>query len=156
VADAAAERASPAGGVSLETAPQSMPKLSGLLAVLVVLFAWSPRASAQETSLRLPTIVFIASAASDQASTVYGFHTPPLVRGASTLTFEEADPLYAWTSRHSGPYVAASTAVDLMTILVARRLGRQHPRLAVVGLYTLSALRFTAAVQNLHRAASLR
>jgi hypothetical protein len=95
-------------------------------------------------------------AADDQASTVYGFHTPPLVRGASTLTFVEADPLYAWTNRHSGPYVVASTGVDLLTALFARRLGRQHPRLAVVGLYTLSALRFTAAAQNLHRVASLR
>jgi hypothetical protein len=53
------------------------------LPILFVLFVWSSAASAQDVSLTLPTIVFVASAASDQASTVYGFHTPPVVRGAS-------------------------------------------------------------------------
>jgi hypothetical protein len=72
------------------------------------------------------------------------------------LSFVEADPLYAWTSRHTGPYVAVSTGVDVLTALIARSLGRQHLRLAGFGLYTLSALRLTAAIQNLHRAASLR
>jgi hypothetical protein len=135
---------------------ESMAKLSRLPAIVFVVFAWSGETSAQDASLTLPTIVFFASASSDQASTVYGFHTPPVVLGASTLTFVEADPLYAWTSRHSGRYVAVSTGVDVLTALFARRLGRQHPRLAGVGLYTLSALRLTAAIQNLHRAASLR
>ena len=126
------------------------------LVLALVVFAWSAAISAQDVSLTLPTIVFVASAAGDQASTVYGFHTPPVVRGTSTLTFVEADPLYAWTSRHSGRYVAVSTGVDVLTAMLVRRLGRQHPRLAGVGLYTLSALRLTAAIQNLHRAASLR
>ena len=139
----------------LGTETPSRPTLA-LSASFFVLLAWSSAASPQDVSLTLPTIVFVASAASDQASTVYGFHTPPLVRGASTLTFVEADPLYAWTNRHSGPYVVASTGVDLLTVLFARRLSRQHPRLAVIGLYTLSALRLTAAAQNLHRVASLR
>jgi hypothetical protein len=89
-----------------------MPKSSGLPVIRFVLLAGSSAASAQDVSLTLPTIVFVVSAASDQATTVYGFHTPPLVRGPSTLTFVEADPLYAWTNRHSGSYVAVSTGVD--------------------------------------------
>src|SRR5580704_19796728 len=131
-----------------------MSPLWRLPAIFGAVCAWSAATSAQAVSLTLPTAAF--SPASDQASTVYGFHTPPVVRGASTLTLVEADPPYAWTSRHSGRYVAVSTGVDALTAMFVRRLGRQHPRLAGVGLYTLSALRLTAAIQNLHRAASLR
>jgi hypothetical protein len=106
---------------------------------LALLLVAAP-ASAQ--SLKLPTTVFLASAAVDWSSTAYCLHTHP--------TCYETNPLINWAApAGDGVMLSVSVATDVATAYAVHRfVGRNHPKVARVTLYALSALRVYAAAQN--------
>jgi hypothetical protein len=93
-------------------------------------------------SLKLPTTVFLASAAVDWSSTAaceaHGCH--------------ETNPLINWIEP-PGAMIAVGAAADVATLYVIHRFwGKRHPKLMRVGLYAVSALRVSIAARNFHTA----
>lgn len=107
-------------------------------ALLALLLVASP-ASAQ--SLKLPIVVFGASAMTDWTSTTYA-----LSHGC-----HEDNPTINWLQPVSGTpgVIAAGAAIDVAGgYLWVHFVGRHHPKLAAAGLYVASAFRFTLAARN--------
>lgn len=110
-------------------------------AVLIVTFVVLSclRSSAQD--LKLPTGLFLATAASDWTSTAYCTSNPHC---------GEANPMFAWAQRPLGVggMVAIGGAADVLVAYGLNHLGHRHPRIAKTILYAGSALRVGLAVNN--------
>ena len=98
----------------------------------------------QAQGLTFPTVAFTAGALSDAASTVYALNANPRAR--------EADPLYAWAGHNPPVLVAVAAGVDVLTVLLARRVGRTHPKIAAASLYIAAGFRMVTAAQNVSAA----
>jgi HAMP domain-containing protein len=93
-------------------------------------------------------VVLLVSAGSDQATTIAVFRRYPLAR--------EVDPIYAWTGRSNEARILAGTAVDAGIVLLARRVHRTHPTLAVFVLSALAGVRMAQTAQNVRLSADPR
>lgn len=93
-------------------------------------------------SLKLPSTVFLASAAADWSSTAYCFTKAGCV---------ERNPLLNWARQLGAPtMISIGAAADIGGLyLVNRAWGRKHPKLLMIGLYSFAAVRSVVAVQNL-------
>jgi hypothetical protein len=93
--------------------------------------------------LKIPLIAWTAGVAADQITT-YRFSSQ-----YGDLLHEQ-NPLIHGLDQHPALLVAAGTAIDAATGLVAYRLlGRRHPRLAKIALYAAAAYRTHLALSNL-------
>ena len=114
---------------------------------LTLLLAAAP-VHAEDHPLRLPATVFLIAAQADNLTTFYG------EREYAKEGFYEANPVYSWmpTTTHT----VASVGVDLGTIWLASQIGKQHPRIAAVALYTLAIMRAEMVRQNLQNLAIVK
>jgi hypothetical protein len=115
------------------------------LGVLVLLLALAcPRAvSAQEREprLKLPTTVFAAAAAADWATTYHGL---------KHYLLRETNPLLSPFDETPGKMVLIGSAIDVGAVAAWHYgVGRNHPRLAAAGLWTMTAFRAYLAIHNL-------
>lgn len=92
-------------------------------------------------SLKLPSTVFLASAAADWSSTAYCFTKPGCT---------ERNPLLNWAKPLGAPtMISIGAAADLGSLyLVHRFVSPKHPKWARAGLYAMSAVRVAVAVSN--------
>jgi hypothetical protein len=116
------------------------------LVIALALIAIPAAAQDQDrTLLNTATWMFAASAASDQASTVYVAHHEP-----AGYVFAEADPLYSRWTNNLPMLCAASTGVDVASTLAIRHfLGQKHPRIASALLFGMASVRFGTAWHNI-------
>lgn len=119
-------------------------------AVLIVTFVALSclRLSAQD--LKIPTGLFLATAAADWTSTAYCETSP---------SCHEANPMFAWAEPRLGVpgMIALGGATDALTVWALHRaFARRHPRLLSVGLYVSAAMRMSIAVHNTRVGAALR
>jgi hypothetical protein len=95
----------------------------------------------KSASLKLPTMVFAFAAGADAVTTYRN-----LSAGGNELNYFLKD------IDHTGATIAVSVAADVVGVWAWNRyVGRKHPKLAKVGLYAASALRFFVAARNHHR-----
>jgi hypothetical protein len=102
------------------------------------------RASAQppeHTKLRIPTVAVSAAAAGDLASTYYGLNR---------LGIRESNPLLQRWQDSRRKLVWMAAAIDFGSISTWNiAVGRDHPRVAVSGLWVMTAFRTYLAIHNL-------
>ena len=112
------------------------------LLILCACLCISAPVSAQ--SLRLATTAYALSAAADKATTL---------NCTLRVGCGEATPGYAWLNRKSPALqMAVSTSVDVASVLAWNRIvGRNHPKLAAVGLFGMAVLRGSVAARNYQR-----
>jgi hypothetical protein len=116
-------------------------RTSLLAACLVLACAVPAFAQSAEHPLRIPTLVFVSSAAADWATTYTA-----LSRGG----YQERNPLWAAGGNRPGPTVAMGAAFDVIGVVAWNRLvGRRHPRWAAVGLYSAATFRLWCVGHNL-------
>ncbi len=60
----------------------------------------------------------------------------------------ERNPLLSFAHDRPAPTVALNAASDLGTLLLWQRIGRQHPKLATIGLLSTTALRVWIVSHN--------
>ncbi len=114
----------------------------GLL-VLILALACPQTASAQEREpgLKLPTTVFAAAAAADWATTYHGL---------KYYRLRETNPLLRSFDETPAKMVLLGGAIDVGAVAAWHYgVGRNHPRLAAAGLWTMTAFRAYLAVHNL-------
>lgn len=103
-------------------------------------------ATAQEsTRLKLPTTVYLVAITADKATTLNCTLRPGCW---------EDNPMYRWADKSGGPLLqmTVSTGVDLVSIWAWNKtVGRKHPKLAALGLYSMAAIRATVAARNYAR-----
>lgn len=92
-------------------------------------------------SLKLPSTVFLASAAADWSSTAYCFTKPGCV---------ERNPLLNWARPLGAPtMISIGAAADLGSLyLVHRFVSPKHPKIVRVALYSYATVRAYVAVAN--------
>jgi len=120
---------------------------SAIAIILIIVFG-TFTLSAQELStpdsifvgnLKVPNSVFLGAAAADWVST-YQF----LQRGA-----RETNPMLSGLQSQPALMIATGAAIDVASLWAWNRyVGKKHPRLAAVGLYTAAALRVWVASRN--------
>jgi hypothetical protein len=94
----------------------------------------------RSNSLKWPTIVYASSLAADYATTAQLMHY-----GGIQV---EKNPLSQWTGHPVG-VIAAGVAADTATVLLWNKyVGRKHPKVAKIGLYVASGVRFYLAARN--------
>jgi hypothetical protein len=105
------------------------------LAATAQLYAQEPA-----TSLRLPTAMYLASASADVATTVY----------CQSAGCREDNPMVNWLEpRGTTIMLVAGESADLAGLWAWNRfIGRKHPKLAAIGLYAASGVRFAIAARN--------
>jgi len=92
-------------------------------------------------SLRIPTTVFAAAAAADWATTYYGIRNYQL---------RETNPLLRRMDDTPARMVLLGGAIDAGAVLAWNHVvGRNHPRLAAAGLWTVAAFRAYLAFHNI-------
>jgi len=97
-----------------------------------------PRVEETRISLKVPTVVFMTAAAADWATTYR-------VGSAGV----ESNPLLHWTEPNQELLITVAVATDLAGLYAWNRLvGRKHPKIAAVGLYAMSGMRFWLAYRN--------
>lgn len=106
--------------------------------IVVLLVHLAVPAAAQDHPLRLPATLFLASAEADALTTFWG-------QKAGLL--EEVNPMYAHMSPEAS--LALGHVTDLATVWVATKIGKQHPKLAALGLYAMALLRAEMVRENL-------
>lgn len=117
-----------------------------LAAALLVVCAFPALASAQEAnaprlSLRLPTIAASAAAAADWASTYHAL---------SNYRVHETNPLLRPWYDSPGQLVGMGAMIDVGGITAWNlTMGPQHSKLAVTGLWVMTAFRSYLAIHNL-------
>jgi hypothetical protein len=117
-----------------------------LAAALLVLCAFSASASAQELaaprpSLRIPTIAASAAAAADWASTYHAL---------SNYRVHETNPLLRPWSDSPGQLVGMGALMDVAGVSAWNlTIGPKHPKVAVAGLWAMTAFRSYLAIHNL-------
>jgi hypothetical protein len=111
--------------------------------VLVLALACPQLASAQEREpgLKLPTTMFAAAAAADWATTYHGL---------KHYRLREMNPLLKPLDGSPGKMVLLGSAIDAGAVYAWHYgVGRNHPRLAAAGLWTMTAFRAYLAIHNL-------
>ena len=111
--------------------------------VLVLALACPHAASAQERErgLKLPTTVFAAAAAADWMTTY---------QGLKYYRLRETNPLLRPFDETPGKMVLLGSAIDVGAVAAWHYgVGRNHPRLAAAGLWSMSAFRAYLAINNL-------
>jgi hypothetical protein len=115
--------------------------LIGFVSALVLA---CPRLSfAQDGSsrLKLPTAVFSAAAAADWATTYHGIKFYQL---------REANPLIRKLDHQPAKMVLLGGAIDIGSVAAWKHVvGRNHPKIAAAGLWTMTAFRAYLAIHNL-------
>jgi hypothetical protein len=110
------------------------------IALLVGIFALPAQLEAQDR-LRVPTAVFATAAAADWAST---YHALKYYR------VRESNPLLRRFDDQPGKLVAIGAAIDVGALIAWNTsVGRNRPRLAATGLWTMAAFRAYLAIHNL-------
>ena len=112
------------------------------LLFLVLLVASPAMAQDSKPSLKLPTVVFTAGATADWITTYRN-----VTRGGS-----EANPLLRPLREHPKALVATGAAMDVAGVLIWNHyMGRNHPKLGMVGLCVAAGARFYMAYKNNQR-----
>jgi hypothetical protein len=115
--------------------------LAILLGCSAAAFADDPPAALRQPSLTIPTIVFAGAAVSDWAVTYHGL---------ATHKFDEGNPLIRRWQHRPLLMVGAGAAIDVGEWLLWNRfVGREHPKLAVAGLYAAAVYRSYLAGRGL-------
>ena len=126
-----------------------MPTTGGcrrLAAALLVVCAFPSISSAQESgaarpSLRIPTIAASAAAAADWASTYHAL---------SNYRLHETNPLLRPWYDSPGQQVGMGALMDVGGITAWNlTVGQKHPKVAIAGLWTMTAFRSYLAIHNL-------
>src|ERR671936_670804 len=95
----------------------------------------------EQNRLRIPTVAVSAAAAGDLASTYYGLNR---------LGIRESSPLLQRWQDSRGKLVWMAAAIDVGSITAWNiAVGRNHPRVAVSGLWVMTAFRTYLAIHNL-------
>jgi hypothetical protein len=114
-----------------------------LVFLLALALVWPNVASAQErdNGLKLPTTMFAAAAAADWATTYHGL---------KHYRLREANPLLRPFDDTPGKMVLIGSAIDVGAVAAWHYgVGRNHPRLAAAGLWTMTAFRAYLAFHNI-------
>ena len=91
--------------------------------------------------LRLPTAVFAAAATADWATTYHGL---------KYYRLRETNPLLSPLERTPAKMVLLGGAIDIGGVaLWNHTVGRKHPRVAVAGLWAMTAFRAYLAIHNI-------
>jgi hypothetical protein len=118
-----------------------------LLAAVLMVSCFPATLAAQDRgpSLRVPTIAASAAAAADWASTYHAL---------KNFHVRESNPLLRPMDSTPGPMVSVGAAMD-MGIVSAWNMtvGRKHPRVAVAGLWAMTAFRSYLVLHNLRNTA---
>lgn len=109
--------------------------------------------------LKAPSIAFAAAAAADWVTT-YRFLSEAqkcdlpnrLERGEPFCVYKrEKNPMLRPLDKHPVGLVAAGAAIDAASLLIARKIGKRHPKLVKGALYGATAFRgFLAARNEIH------
>jgi len=118
------------------------------LVVFVLALAFvCPREAAAQTQdrngpgLKLPTTLFAVAASADWATTYHGLKYYQL---------REANPLLRPIDHMPGKLVLLGSAIDVGALAAWHYgVGRDHPRIAAAGLWTMTAFRAYLAFHNL-------
>jgi hypothetical protein len=117
--------------------------LKRLVFVLALAFVCPRVAVAQEreSRLKLPTAMFAAAAAADWATTYHGL---------KHYRLREANPVLRPFDDTPGKMVLIGGAIDVGAVAAWHyAVGRNHPRMAAAGLWTMTAFRAFLAVHNI-------
>jgi hypothetical protein len=115
--------------------------LTVLLVALALACPTPAFAQEREGSLKLPTTMFATAAAADWATTYHGL---------KHYRLREANPLLRPFDRTPAKMVLLGAAIDVGSVAAWHyAVGRDHPRLAAAGLWTMTAFRAYLAVHNI-------
>ena len=116
-------------------------KLGVLILVLALACPHAASAQERERGLKLPTTVFAAAAAADWMTTY---------QGLKYYRLRETNPLLRPFDETPGKMVLLGSAIDVGAVAAWHYgVGRNHPRLAAAGLWSMSAFRAYLAINNL-------
>jgi len=116
-------------------------RLRQLAAGLALVCALPAAAHAQESRLREATIAASAAAAADWASTYHAI---------KFFKVRETNPLLRPLDHRPGQMVALGAAIDAGAITAWNMtMGREHPRIAVAGLWAMTAFRAYLTIHNI-------
>jgi hypothetical protein len=112
---------------------------------LLLAFVCPSTLSAQEPDnrpgLKLPTTLFGVAASADWATTYHGI---------KNYRLREANPVLSRFEKTPGKMVLIGAAIDVGAVTAWNyTVGRKHPRVAVAGLWTMTAFRAYLAVHNI-------
>jgi hypothetical protein len=115
--------------------------LGVLLLVLALACPQAVSAQERERGLKLPTTVFAAAAVADWATTYHGL---------KHFRLRETNPLLRPFDETPGKMVLLGGAIDVGAVAAWHYgVGRDHPRVAAAGLWTMTAFRAYLAFHNL-------
>lgn len=120
-----------------------MSRLSFPVLVLVLAVACPHELLAQEqqSQLKLPTAIFAAAATADWATTYHGI---------KNFRLREANPVLRPFDDTPGKMVILGGAIDVGAVAAWNyAVGRNHPRIAAAGLWTMTAFRAYLTLHNL-------
>lgn len=110
-----------------------------LVILLVAMFSCPAAAQERQPSLKIPSAIFLTSAAADWTTT----YRVGAVGGV------EVNPLYSWAEPNQKLIVMTGVASDVAGLWMWNRfVGRKHPKIARAGLIGMSGFRFYLAVHN--------
>ena len=112
-----------------------------LLAALIVVSCVPATAFAQESRLKIPTYAASAAAAADWASTYHAL---------KYYHVQEQNPLLRPFQHKPGSMVSLGAAMDVGAVSAWNlTVGRRNPRMAVAGLWAMTAFRTYLAIHNM-------
>jgi hypothetical protein len=121
------------------TKRQSVRRLGSIVALLTL--SASPAFAQVDPNLKAPLVIYSSAMAADWGSTVYSLSSNPRAR--------EGNPLVSWMG-HEPTMLAVGAAMDVTALYVGYRLiGKSHPKLARVLLYSLAAVRGSLMIKNI-------
>jgi len=120
---------------------QSSRVLRWLLAALCIVFVLPAIASAQEGSLKIPTIAASAASAADWASTYHAL---------KYYKVREVNPMLRPFDSSPGSLVAMGAVIDAGAFSAWNlTVGRRSPKVAAAGLWGMAVFRTYLAIHNL-------
>lgn len=134
-----------------------MKKVSILVVLFALVNAVAARAQTATTdSLRAPTITFSAAATADWITTYRRLSEAQkcllpnrLERGVPfCVDGREHNPMLRPFNNNPVTTVAAGAAIDVVSLVIARKIGKRHPKLVKVALYSATAFRGFIAARN--------
>lgn len=112
-----------------------------LVAALLVVWCLPATAFAQEQSLKIPTIAAGVAAAADWASTYHAL---------KNYRVYEQNPLLRPFQESPGPMVSLGAVMDVGAVSAWNlTVGRKNHRVAVAGLWAMTAFRAYLAIHNM-------